>query len=97
MHVVSKRGLLETASRHADCLGPAVAWFHVARRARWLVLESVRRDFPAADQVGHVLIFNLRGNRYRLVTRVSYRSQRIYVKALLTHAEYDRKEWMKWA
>ena len=87
VHVVSKRGLLEAASRHADSLGAAIARFHVARRARWLGLESVRRDFPTADQVGDVLIFNLRGNRYRLVTRVNYRSQRIYVKALLTHAE----------
>ncbi len=74
-----------------------MAWFHIVRRAKWKGLQEVRRDFPSADQVGHVLIFNIKGNRYRLITRVNYVGQRIFIKALLTHAEYDRKEWMKWA
>lgn len=97
MHVVSKRGLLMQAARHADALAPLLAWFHVARKANWKSLQEVRRDFPAADQIGRVLIFNIKGNRYRLITRVSYATQRIFIKALLTHAGYDRKEWMKWA
>lgn len=96
MHVVSKRGLLLQAARHADALAPLLAWFQVARKANWESLQEVRRDFPGADQVGHVLIFNIKGNRYRLITRISYPSRRIYIKALLTHAGYDRKEWRKW-
>ena len=95
--MISRRGLLELASSHANSLGPLLSWFNVARRAQWQGLHDVRRDFPSADQVGSVLIFNIKGNRYRLITRVSYRTNRIYVKNLLTHAEYDRKEWMKWA
>lgn len=75
------RGLLELAARHADSLGPTLAWFYVARRARWLGTHGVRKDFASADQVGDV----------------SYPGQRIYVKALLTHAEYDRRDWLKWA
>ena len=97
MNVISKRGLLGLADRHADSLGPLIGWFHVARKASWRGLNDVRRDFPSADQVGNVLIFNIKGNRYRLITRVNYGAGRIFVKALLTHAEYDRKEWMKWA
>lgn len=60
-------------------------------------LHEVRKEFPSADQVGNVLIFNVLGGSYRLIVRVSWVSQRIFVKALLTHKEYDRKEWMKWA
>ena len=55
------------------------------------------RDFPAADQVGDALIFNLKRNRYRLIARVHFPAQRIYLKDLLTHAEDDRKDWLKWA
>jgi mRNA interferase HigB len=66
------------------------------RRASWKGLHDVRRQFPSADQVGDVLIFNIKGNHYRLITRVNYQVGRIYVKAVLTHAEYNRKEWMKW-
>jgi mRNA interferase HigB len=96
VHVISRRGLLEAAARHADAVGPLLAWFQVTRRAEWQGLHEVRRDFPSADQVGSVLIFNVKGNRYRLITRVQYEGQRLYVKALLTHAEYNRKEWLQW-
>jgi mRNA interferase HigB len=58
---------------------------------------EVRREYPSADQVGDVLIFDILGNNYRLITRVRYDAQRIYINALLNHREYDRKEWMKWA
>jgi mRNA interferase HigB len=72
------------------------------KRAQWRGLNAVRKDYPSADQVGNVLIFNVPGGNYRLVVyvlivRVTYTGQRIYVKALMTHGEYDRKEWMKWA
>ncbi|MBI3693460.1 MAG: type II toxin-antitoxin system HigB family toxin [Acidobacteria bacterium] len=97
MNVISKRGLLKLAARHADALDPLIAWFHTARKAEWRGLNDVRKDLPSADQVGEVLVFNIKGNRYRLIARVNYRRQRIFVKELLTHAEYDREEWMKWA
>jgi mRNA interferase HigB len=57
---------------------------------------DVRRSFNSADQVGRVLIFNLRGSAYRLIATVHFASKTIYVKALLSHAEYDRKEWKQW-
>jgi mRNA interferase HigB len=97
VNVVSRRGLLEMAARHAGTLEPLLAWFRLARKARWRGLQEVRNDLPSADQVGDVLIFNIKGNHYRLMTRVNYTGQRVFVKALLTHGEYDRKEWMKWA
>src|ERR1017187_1660638 len=67
---------------------------HADRTARG---PRVRREYPSADQVGDVLIFDVLGGNFRLMTRVKYNLQRIYVKALLNHREYDRKEWMKWA
>ncbi len=85
------------ADKHRDALVALTAWCRVARKADWRGLNQVRQHFPSADQVGDVLIFDILGNRYRLITRVRYPEKRIYVQALLTHAEYDRKEWLKWA
>ena len=96
MHVISRCGLIDAAAKHADALDQILAWYKVVRRASWKGLHDVRRQFPSADQVGDVLIFNIKGNHYRLITRVNYQVGRIYVKAVLTHAEYNRKEWMKW-
>ncbi|MCP5109742.1 MAG: type II toxin-antitoxin system HigB family toxin [bacterium] len=96
MNVVSRRGLIDATGRHPDALDEVLTWYKIARKATWKGLHEVRRTYPTVDQVGDVLIFNIRGNRYRLITRVSYQAGRLYVKGLLTHSEYDRKEWMKW-
>lgn len=96
MNVISKRGLLDLIELHPETEASLITWHERARRAAWMGLNDVRKDFPSADQVGNVLIFNVMGGNYRLITRAAYAGQRIYVKALLTHKEYDRKGWMKW-
>jgi mRNA interferase HigB len=63
----------------------------------WGSIQDVRQSFPDADQVGEALVFSVRGNRYRLIATVFYPAPTIYLKALLTHKEYDREEWKKWA
>jgi mRNA interferase HigB len=74
-----------------------LAWYKAARSAPWNSLADVRSVFPAADLVGRVLIFDILHNELRLTTVAAFKYQRLYVKALLSHKQYDRKEWMKWA
>lgn len=88
---------MKLASKHAETVRWAESWYKAARKARWSGLDEVRKLFPSADQVGEVLIFDVLGGNFRLITKVDYPTQRVFVKALLTHREYDRKEWMKWA
>jgi len=95
--VVTKADLIEQARKHAGAIDPLIGWFAVASRAAWRGLHQVRQDFPSADQIGNVLVFNVKGNKYRLIARVDYPNQELYIKALLTHAEYDKRRWMKWA
>ena len=97
MNVISKAGLLKLAGIHPETLATLTHWHNVARKAEWRGLFEVRRQYPSADQVGDVLSFDVLGGNFRLMTRVNYNAQRIFVKALLNHGEYDRKEWMKWA
>jgi mRNA interferase HigB len=100
VNVISKRGLtqlIESAKLDKDTRKELDAWYRVARAASWRHLADVQGEFPATDQVGRVLVFDIRHNRYRLVTRVDFRRQKLYVKAVLNHKEYDREEWKKWA
>lgn len=87
---------MQHALKHPETITVLNKFYHQVRKAQWRGLAHVRRDYPSADQVGNVLIFNVLGGNYRPVTTVHYRSQRLFIKALLTHSEYDRKEWMKW-
>jgi mRNA interferase HigB len=87
--------MLEGKSR--EVVTEVKTWFGLARSAKWEKLSDVRMMYPSADQVGNIVIFNIRHNRYRLITYAVFPKQKLYVKALLTHAEYDRGEWKKWA
>lgn len=96
MNVISKAHLRKLIAKRQQAEEQLLAWFKIARAADWASLVDVRQNFPSTDLVGMVLIFDILNDRLRLITVASWRSKRIYVKALLTHKEYDRKEWMRW-
>jgi mRNA interferase HigB len=97
VNVISRRTVREFAAAHADAADELDRWFALARRARWRSLMDVRGTFTDADQFKSLLIFNIRHNSYRLVVKVDYRANLIMVKEFLTHKEYDRGDWKKWA
>jgi mRNA interferase HigB len=97
VNVISKPGLRKLVEMAQEAEKEALAWFKIARSAQWRSFAEVRQTFPDADLFGNVLIFNLRHNRYRLIVRVSFRISTLWVKELLTHKEYDRGGWKKWA
>jgi mRNA interferase HigB len=97
VNVISKRGLKQLLKgKSSDVIREALDWYKTASAAKWECLDDVRVQYPDADQVGGVLIFNIRFNRYRLVVFAVYPKQRLYLKALLTHKEYHREAWKKW-
>ena len=79
--------------RSKDVQSETLSWYQIARRADWASLADVRAHFPDADLVGELLVFNIRRNRYRLIVFPVFSRARLYVKALLTHKEYDRQDW----
>jgi mRNA interferase HigB len=91
VRVISRRPLREFQLRHGLALAPLERWYRVALHAEWVNLADLRRDFPHADPVGGLTIFNIHGNSYRLITRIDYRRKKIYVVEVLTHAEYSRR------
>jgi mRNA interferase HigB len=93
MHVISRKKLKEASTRHRDLGVPLDAWFRIAKKAEWENLAGVRKTFSSAGAVGKWTIFNVKGNRYRLITEINYTFGRIYIRHVLTHAEYDRGIW----
>ncbi|HLW84037.1 MAG TPA: type II toxin-antitoxin system HigB family toxin [Candidatus Sulfotelmatobacter sp.] len=95
MHVISRKKLKEAAGRHANLESPLDAWFRIAKKAPWRTFTDVRRTFSTADVVGRWTVFNIKGNQYRLITEINYAFGRIYIRHVLTHAEYDRGGWKR--
>lgn len=93
MHVISRKALLEFAGKHSDAWTPLDDWYRLAKKAEWKHLEEVRQTFPHADLTGVFTVFNIGGNKYRLSVQINYRSQRVYIDRVMTHAEYSRREF----
>jgi len=91
MRVIAKRTLRAFWERHADAEGALRAWHAEAKRANWKGPADVKRDYPSASVIaGDRLVFNIRGNRYRLIVAVRYEFQVVYIRFVGTHAEYDK-------
>lgn len=93
MRIIAKSRLMAQAAAYGDCVRQAVDWYNLARKATWRNLSEVRQTFRHADIVGDKTAFNLKGNDYRLIVHMRYDTGIIYIKHLLTHAEYDRGTW----
>jgi mRNA interferase HigB len=93
MRVISRKKLREFWADHPDAEVALTAWYKTARKARWLKFADVRAVFPSADQVGKCVVFNIGGNKYRLIAIISPSWRRLYVCFVLTHREYDREHW----
>lgn len=95
MHVISRKMLLAAAEEHADLYAPLDVWYRIAKRAEWRSLEDVRAVLPSADGVGGFTVFNIKGNAFRLIVEINYKTGRLFVRHVLTHAEYDRGGWKR--
>ncbi|SNT30773.1 mRNA interferase HigB [Granulicella rosea] len=95
MHIISRKRLLEAAAEHPELAAPLDAWYRIAKKAEWHSLEDVRKVFPSADSVDRFTVFNLKGNQFRLIAEINYRTGRLYVRHVLTHAIYDRGGWKR--
>lgn len=95
MRVISKARLRKFWQRHNDAEGPLRAWYALvnSKRTSWHTWGDVKGTYVTASLVGRCVVFNIGGNKYRLVTRVLYPSQKVLVLKVMTHGEYDGDAW----
>src|SRR5713226_3321193 len=98
MRIITRKRLREFAQRHPDAAEPLQKWHNLVREAEWESLQDVRRVYPHADAVtvasgNTVTVFNIGGNKYRLIAAIHFNTQRVYVLRLLRHAEYSKGLW----
>ncbi|HEX5085300.1 MAG TPA: type II toxin-antitoxin system HigB family toxin [Blastocatellia bacterium] len=93
MNVISRKKLEEFWQVHPDSEPPLRNWHNTCRKARWKNLDETQKIYPHADPVGDCAVFNIGGNKYRLIAKIRYQYQRIYVIHVLTHKDYDKGKW----
>ena len=93
VHVITRRRLTEFALKRPDARTPLFHWFAIVRKTDYSSFADLRITFPSADQVGLFTVFNIGGNKYRQIVTIHYNRKKVYVRHVLTHAEYDRGTW----
>ena len=93
MRVISRKTLREFWEQHPDSESPLSRWFKLIENTDFTSFEDLRTTFPAADKVGDLIVFNIAGNKYRLIVAIHFNRGRVYVRHVLTHQEYNRGAW----
>ena len=89
MHVISRARLKEAAAKYPDIESALDVWYRAAKHEEWSCLEDVRKTYRHADIVNDLTGFNIKGNRYRLIAKIEYQWKKVFIKHVLSHAEYS--------
>lgn len=95
MWIIARPRIRAFGARHADAKQALYAWHAEVERAAWTGPQDIKSDYPSAsilgdDPSGNRVVFNIKGNKYRVFVAVKYASHRVYIRFVGTHAEYDK-------
>ena len=93
MHIIRRKKLRNFCQQHPDSCDALDNWHKLNTKAKWRNLAEVQTVYSTAEAVGNFTVFNIKGNRYRLIVDIVYSDQTIFIKYILTHAEYDKDRW----
>jgi len=92
VHIITRKRVLEFTRKHPDAESALDHWYRVMKRYHFDNFASLRSVFPSAD-VGKVTVFNIGGNKARLIAAIHYNRRKVFIRHVLTHDEYDKGKW----
>ena len=95
MHIITRKRLNEFVELHPTARSALANWYQVMKNNAFGSFVELRRLFPSADQVGKFTVFNIGGNKARLIAAIHYNRGKVYIRHVLTHKEYDLAKWKK--
>lgn len=93
MHIITRKRLNDFAEKYPETTNALAHWYQVLRQNDFGNFAELKSKFTTADQVGKFTVFNIGGNKVRLIAAIHYNRKKVYIRAVLTHAEYDAGKW----
>lgn len=93
MRIISYGKIGEFYELHPESQPSLDAWYDITADADWKTFADVRKTFRRADVYGTCTIFDVGNNKYRLIAWVSYKTHKVFIRSVMTHAEYDKDKW----
>ncbi len=93
MHIITRKRLNDFAELYPEVKTALQHWYRTMKLQNFASFNELRAFFPHADQVGKLTVFNIAGNKIRLIAAIHYNSRKIYIRQILTHNAYDKNKW----
>jgi mRNA interferase HigB len=95
VYIISRKALKEFWEEHPDSESALTRWFKIVDKTDFSNFVELRETFPSADLVDNLIVFDIGGNNYRLIASIHFNRNKIFIRHLLTHADYDKGVWKK--
>lgn len=95
MHIISWKKISDFIEKHPNSKSSLESWFKIFRNSNFKDFIELRKVFNSVDQVGKLTVFNISGNYFRLIAAVHFKRQKVFIRSILTHTEYDKGKWKK--
>ncbi len=92
MHIITRKRIVDFSRNHPNCTTALDSWYRIVKHSTLGNFAELRAIFPSADHVGGLTVFNIGGNKARLIAAIHYNTQRVYIRHVLTHSEYDKNK-----
>ncbi len=93
MHIITRKRLNEYVAKHPDAKSSCEHWYRVMKKSEHSNFAELKKTFASVDQVGKFTVFDIGGNKVRLIAAIHYNRKRVYIRYVLTHKEYDKGKW----
>ncbi len=93
MRVITRRRITEFSDKHPESRNSLNSWYKIISKNDYGSFNELRKTFPGADPVRDLTVFNIGGNKYRLIAAIHYNSKMVYIRHILTHKDYDKNKW----
>lgn len=95
MHIITQKRIWDAKNKYPQCATALDGWYRVAKKNKFANFADLKRTFNSVDKVDDYYIFDIGGNKLKLVAFLFFESQKIFIQEILTHAEYDKCNWSK--
>jgi mRNA interferase HigB len=95
VHVISKKALRDFWQKYPEAQEPLLRWYRIVNQTDFKSFVALKQTFPTADLVARHVVFNIGGNKYRLIASIHFNRNKLYIRHVLTHGEYDQGAWKK--
>ena len=93
MHIITRKWIIEAKTLHPECESSLTGWLKVIENNEFKSFAALKASFNCIDKVEHLYVFDIGGNKLRLIASIHFNRQKLYIRHILTHKEYDKGKW----